>query len=483
MPTRSALRAVFGNRFLLAALGVVWLAALLPIWTPRFLPLLDFPNHLGAMAILHRWHDPSWGYSRFYDLHLGPYPYWGHYYPVHLLAFIFPLEMANKIWISAYALTLPLGCAVLAEQLRRSPWLALLAAPFVFNYCFALGFLSFVGGAALFPWALYLLEAFVDEPTGPRGVALLLVSCGIYLMHVMPWLLFGLFAGVILVSHGRQPRRILLAAAAMLPSVGLALWGLLGHHGNYVQVGPATPGQAFSARFEPFSVSWKGLADRWLDNVPGGFTVVILSVVAVAWLGLVLTSRRSDTPSRSFRWRYELLLLASIVLYFKLPQATYRPLSWWYIAGRMTVFMAILAALIPRGAIDVRRGYRRWLLVPALLAAIAFPVELARRWARFDRRAAGFVRLMERVPRGSSTLCLMLGDPGDPDVDKNSVPYLEFHSLAQVMSGGFDPWSQATPLGAFPWRRAPAWRSRRRPTTADRAIFTWPRRARFTTTS
>lgn len=458
MARRSALREVLEDRVLVGALAVLWICALLPIWVPRFLPLLDFPNHLGAIAILHRHGDPSWGYDQFYSLNLKPAPYWGHYFPVHLLAYLVPLEVANKLWIGLVALALPSGVAVLARQLGRSPWLALFAAPFVYGYCFALGFLSFCGGVALFPWALWALEAFLDEPTAGRGLALTLLACALYLMHVMPWVVFGLSAGIILCSHGWRPRRLLVAAGCMLVSVVFALWAMRAQGaGQWATADTYAPDVVrkggWMLRYETFKVALYGWKDRWLVNLPSHLTQVALALLAVSAIGLAVTRPRDRTDGeKGFRFRYELVLALCLLLYFELPQAVYKPIAWWYISGRMTAFIAVVALLWPRGEISGRR--RLW-LIPAALIAIAFPVELARRWHRYDVRTRGFQRLMKLVPRGSSTLVLMLGPTSDPDADPTSLPFLEFHSLAQVLSGGFDPWAQETPLGGFPMSPIP----------------------------
>jgi hypothetical protein len=442
---------------LVAVLAAAWLCALMPIWIPRFLPLLDFPNHLGAMAILHRHGDPSWGYDKFYTLNLKPAPYWGHYFPVHVMAYVVPLEVANKIWISLVALALPLGTATLAQQIGRSPWLAVLVAPFAFSFCFAMGFLSFCGGVAVFPWAFYVLEAFLDEPTVLRGVALALLGCVLYLMHVMPWVVFGLGAGVILCSHGWRPKRMLVAAGCLLVSVALALSGFLHQQKWATATTGATKGLthegSWTMRFDTFKIAMRGLKDRWLVNLPHGWSQVLELVLAATLLALLVSAlwARRD-GERGFRYRYEGVLVICVALYFCLPQTLYTPLAWWYIAGRMTSFIVVVLALLPRGAIE---GWRRLLLLPAALISFVFPLVLAVHWHRYDQRTAGFVRLMNQVPRGSSTLVLMLGKVDDPDADKNSLPFLEFHALAQVLGGGFDPWSQATPLGGFPMSPIP----------------------------
>src|SRR4051794_8432326 len=65
--------------WLFLAFAVLWLCALVPIWRPRFLPLLDLPNHIDAIAIWHRFHIASWRYNEFYKLNLLPVPYWGYF--------------------------------------------------------------------------------------------------------------------------------------------------------------------------------------------------------------------------------------------------------------------------------------------------------------------------------------------------------------------------------------------------------------------
>src|SRR3954467_13162544 len=70
--------------------AALWVFALIPLWAPRFLPLLDLPNHLDAIAIWHRYGSPEWGYSKYYDLNLIPLPYWGYFFPVHILSYVMP---------------------------------------------------------------------------------------------------------------------------------------------------------------------------------------------------------------------------------------------------------------------------------------------------------------------------------------------------------------------------------------------------------
>ena len=80
---------------LLLVLGVAM--AMIPLWVPRLLPLLDLPNHLAAITIWNNYHSPKWGFQRFYDLNTPLVPYWGYYFPVHTLSWIFSVETKRRL--------------------------------------------------------------------------------------------------------------------------------------------------------------------------------------------------------------------------------------------------------------------------------------------------------------------------------------------------------------------------------------------------
>src|SRR5438067_7487967 len=146
------------RRLFFATCAVLWICAIVPLWAPRFLPLLDLPIHLDAIAIWHRYHDLGWGYAKFYDLNLIPLPYWGYFFPVHLLSYVFPIEIANKIYLSLYAALLPLSVAALAERMGRNRWLSLFSFPLVFNMNFSYGFITFCIGLVVLSFAIVVLD-------------------------------------------------------------------------------------------------------------------------------------------------------------------------------------------------------------------------------------------------------------------------------------------------------------------------------------
>src|SRR5262249_46904502 len=136
----------------------------------RFLPLVDLPNQLAQVAAWHRYGDASWGYQKFYQLERGPWPPFGYVFPVHWLAYLMPIEFANRVYLSAYAIALPLGVARLGQRMGRSPWLSVFAFPLVFNFDLSMGFVAFCGALAILFHALYALDVLVEEPSRRRAL-------------------------------------------------------------------------------------------------------------------------------------------------------------------------------------------------------------------------------------------------------------------------------------------------------------------------
>jgi hypothetical protein len=443
--------AVARDPVFVAVFAALWICALVPIWRPRFLPLLDLPNHLDAIAIWHRYHDESWGYSKFYNLNLIPLPYWGYFLPVHLLAYVMPVEVANKVYLSAYALTLPLSAAVLARQMGRSYWLSLFAFPLIFNLNFSYGFITFCVGVVVLTFALVVLDRFLEAPTRRRAIALAVLSLALYSTHVLPWMFFGIASVVLVFCHGLSARRIALAFALELPSLILAIYGFraAANGTTAVQPGPF----AYDAKKEELLSLLQGVPMRLVAGWPANGAYWVVVVLTLAWFAILVTARTDaqDTEARKsgFAYRLELVVMLAGACYLFLPWHLFKPVDLWMIGGRFVTIVALYGALVPHGPLV---GRRRLLLIPVILASIYYPLALSKKWVEFDRRAASFRRLMRHVDRGSSTLTLVLGDGTDISVDANAVPYLQFHAYAQYLGGGYDPWALDT---GFPHTRKP----------------------------
>ena len=123
-----------------------WIFALIcgvaPLWASQALPLVDLPQHLHLISVLHRLNDASTLFPEVFARRPELTPYLGYYYVVSALNWLMPLELANRLFLSLYVAGLPLSLAFLLKSLKRPTWPALLALPFAYGDSFAWGFIN-----------------------------------------------------------------------------------------------------------------------------------------------------------------------------------------------------------------------------------------------------------------------------------------------------------------------------------------------------
>ena len=114
--------------------GAFLCLALWPLWSARFPPMQDYPQHLAQAQMLAARNDPAFEYHRYFDFHLRPV-YATFYLVTLFLSRFVPIEIAGKLTLSLY----PVLVTVLVARLgRRSQpdtvsWGALLLFPMAFN--------------------------------------------------------------------------------------------------------------------------------------------------------------------------------------------------------------------------------------------------------------------------------------------------------------------------------------------------------------
>jgi hypothetical protein len=452
------------DRWLLAAFAVSAVATVLPIWIAKYLPLLDLPNHLTAVAIWHYHDDPKWDFARFYDLNLVPLPYWAHYYTVHLLTYVTrSVETANKIFLTAYALALPAGTWALARRFGRSPWLALFAFPLVWNFNLGDGFIAYCAGFAAVPPALVVVDRHAREPTWERALAVAAVGTLTYFFHLLAYVLFLVCAGMVVLAQRRALSPKLLAARALpvLSCAGIGLWAL--RRANDMNFHRVT-GAGRQLIYDPVVDRLAQIPDRLINLLPGAADEWLLLVAVACWLALAVTAAHTAgggdggaVEGEPRRWGAELCCAAALALYLATPRSMQRPFYWHMINGRFVVAIALFAALLVRGRID---GWRRLLLAPLVVATVCYCVALSGAFREFNRHAAGFDEVVAQIPRDKQVLTLILRPMGDSTV--NVSAFNQFPSYVQLRHGGYNfynfaegfPLRYRVHLPAPPWSHA-----------------------------
>jgi hypothetical protein len=404
------------------AWAVAPVAAVAPLWFTPILPLVDLPQHLHLISVLHRLDDPTTLYPRLFQSRGELTPYLGYYYAVSLLNWLLPLEIANKVFLSAYVVGMPLGMAFLLHSLGRPTWPALLAAPFAYGDSFGWGFINYCSALPLTLIAAgCFVRAIADAPRqwrwsavlGMTLVAALLfhVQAFLYLAVALPFLLLTTRAS----EDGRlrregdsrlhqllRPRAP--ALAGVVPGIALFIAWFGGRLARPAEIAPGEPWKAWGPIFSPQNLAWKSTAQNWneLPRVLANllrdgsdryalYAVVLVALASVAVAGL---SRLGDRPSPGplshpvERWRMPGLAAIALGLYFLLPFDIRG-----YVYYLNTRYAHLAAPLLLASIPIVRGRAARPLGLAAAACSVVLAVPLATAFGAYGREAAPLLRL------------------------------------------------------------------------------------------
>lgn len=426
------------------------LAALLPIWIARYLPLLDYPGHLANLFVWRHLHDPALRYAPYYQENLVPLPYWVQYGIEYLLAIPFGEEAAQKLFLSLAIALLPASVAIFAKQLGRDPWVAVLAFPLAWNMNVSHGFLAYVGGLPLLFFALTSVLRFASSPSLVRGLLTTLLGVCLYFSHILIWGAFLCIGSVLsLLSVSSFSLRKLLCLPLPFVPVGLiGVWAQL--YGNAEKTNLPVDGKGLSAYvgvYNTFSANLDMISGWTMNTIPGlRDEHLYFGILVGGYLFLFLSSlwcrnpAQRDSKHRVLSTLRALFLsralwgfLITAVLYFSLPRSLLRPFYWFAINRRLAVMLCLFALFLISGSL-VKSTLRTWVLLAMMTLSIVYTIDISAHFVRFNRRNHAFDELMAQVPLGKQVLPLMFA-PGDPDSLMNC--FNQWGSYLQIRQGGF----------------------------------------------
>ncbi|GAC1337180.1 MAG: hypothetical protein NVSMB23_03310 [Myxococcales bacterium] len=359
-----------------ALAGAAGLAAALPLWSSRFLPFQDAPQHLAAVRVIADYGDPFFGFQRFFEIDLGRWQYLGFYLPAALFAKAVGPDAAVRLVLTLVALALPAAAWMLLGAFGRDRRLAVFA-PAVFHTApLYLGFFNFVSSVPATLAVVALAERELRAPSTRRAVLAALAALVLFSLHPSA-LALALGAAAVLAASAELPlsrrlRGLLPFLPAALLFVGWTGLDLLSQRG--AGAGAGGGGVVFPPLRE------KALDVLRLGNVLAGHADEAFALALGAiWLAAVLVSARGPREARAFR--LPLLAGATFAAYLATPAAVGFA---GFIHLRALPFLAAVALLSP----VLAEGRATNLLCGAAVALqVAYAGTLVTVYRAFDREA------------------------------------------------------------------------------------------------
>ena len=432
----------------LLAWAIGSLAAVVPLWAGRNLPLVDLPQHLYIISVLHRLRDATTLYPLYFELRQGLNPYFGYYYLVGLLHSLLPLELANRVFLSVYAAGVPLSLAFLLRSLKRPAWPALLAVPFAYGDSLAWGFINYCAALPLTFLSLGMCLRALTATTRRLLWAVMFAAslAAVLAMHIQPLAYLALALPFLLLTTpvpadrssgslggrlaSRWPVLLGLAPAAIACAGWLAL--RLSHP---TEVAFGVPGKVWgpllsraNLPYDPFANRlaslWQLPANLFQDGSDRWGLHVVSALALFAILFALLTARQRQHSTEGWLERSRLAGLSAIgfALVFAMPRDIRGYM--YYVAPRFVLLAApLLIISVPRLPARPARVFL-WL---AAACAVVTAVPLCRGFAAFDREA----RSLERLVAAAGARPMVMGLIFDPHSRIVAHPVYQ-HSAAVI---------------------------------------------------
>jgi hypothetical protein len=390
------MRAVIEQRLWRAALLLAAVAGALPLWSARFLPMADLPQHVAAIGMLRHWWDAAFDLRSRYTLNVGDSQYFVYHAAGALLSVVTgSAESANRVLMTAAAIAFPYALRSLLRALDRDERLALFAAPAFWSAPLMMGFVPYVAAVPVAAWGIALFVKQARVPSRARAVGIGVLGCVLFGLHLSAYVVFAGSAAVLAVLFHRRPVAVARALAWLAPSAALtAAWAL---RGSLLSPGAPRSGQIAWTSSHTLAQQLPLWAhDIWRSHVDEGCAVVL----SLALVGLALQRGRAPEDRSLARAAWVPLLVAALA-YVALP---YNVGAAVMLDVRMATFVVLFAPLV----LAPRPGRLGSLpLVAVLVSHLVGVADSVIEIRRTNSEELGDIdRLIDRIPPGARVITL-----------------------------------------------------------------------------
>ena len=394
--------------------AIVAVLAVVPLWIPEFLPLVDIPQHAAQVASLQELLSGSSFHDR--DLEINWFtPYLGGYLLLFLVSTVLPIVLATKLVLSLAIIALPVVSGKLLRAVGGDERLKWLAIPAGYSFAVYWGFFVYLVAVPVALWLVYLTVAYERNPTVKRSVGIAAFSIVLFFCHVIA-LGFGALISLtyLFAKNFRNPVRFMKCAlpyATPLPLIAIWMTGIIDTEAS-VREAPLVWGtlrEKLVVLFTQFS------------GLDGKAFVTSLAVVTLIGLLPVLAGYRIS--SKPERW---MPMLVGLLVYLLFPS---------YLQNTAFLFHRLAVFLVPLWLIMWDPPQRiRPIFFFACLGTLGlwFSVN-AHRFVVFAQESTAFSRVLRQAEPGKRMAGMMVCNASTHFA--NPV-YLHFAAWYQAESRG-----------------------------------------------
>jgi len=412
------------------AMLVALVASVVPIWASDLLPMMDMPQHLATVRILHSFDDPAFGVSKWHVVDLSATQYLSWYLLVLGLAKLMSIEAAVRVALSLYAVALPLSVASYLGAHRRDRAVALLAAPLVFNTFYFMGFANYIGAIPMIFWGLAVYQRALDDFTWKRWAILVGLSLLMFYTHAQAFVLYGALAGLntFIGPRGLHPRHWWRQASHIVPSlIAMTVWvvrsALLAsdevwhkaHGGRNV----ADTKVKFQPLLDRLTQIPRAVMEAYTDDSDEKILVLTFGLL-IAWVLIARPwtekgahrpdNRAPDNPDEPDEPGLLKRRIPAIFAMVTLVAYVLSPISWkwiWPISTRLVPVLALLLLAVPMWR---RIPWRTWtMLLPATVLILWSSMIHVQKARAFTSEVGPIREVVAKADKGSRLMSLVYG--------------------------------------------------------------------------
>lgn len=397
-------------RLLLTLFCVLGIILVAPVWTVKYPPLVDFPNHLASSFVLAHMHDPKFHFSKFYAPNWQLSPYVTMDLLLVALQKFLPVQIAGRAVLTLSLLAVPLAVWVFVREANPGEsklafWSLLLCNNM---YFFLYGLINMQLSMALCFLTLGLWLRYLRSP----GRTLWWLVCGsatfLYFTHIVGFGVACIVVTCYLLITRRPVREMIFSWLLFLPGMGFYLYWKASDTTKWPMVFPS-----LIIKLERVSAVIVGYSSS-LD-----FLTLLVILICILW-------GAADNPEFKVNVSWLVVTACLFAVYLVLP-SEYGPGGM--VARRILPFIFVV------GLAAAKLGRRGRYLVPiALVLFIARTANVEQHFVKIQPRLDAFARSFEVIPRGSRVFPIV-----QRTVEKGT-PEDTFWAYGVIDRGWFSPY-------------------------------------------